>query len=324
MVTAATSTLSQHNETPHLDWIDLSRHLDVLADRVDRMDKRQSRTVSLVNETPSSADEIIAKAFESDATIFEIGEILRSTLLGRQGAVIVTLAQADADAERLQKLQLLVGYALGHNVNHRSEDQPERALFEITPRTDVRYGGNGENASSIGPHTDGSGVQAIIDVLGLCCIAQTQGSGGQTLVSNALQAVLSLTEKDRTLLAQPWPRTNPYDRKAEPTTFVRRPIALLRVPFEFSYHPQRIRQALDRCGEATPERFEALANLDAALWRYSTAVKLERGELLLVNNRRFGHGRIGFAHDPMSPRRLERQWISWRASEARLSILRHE
>jgi Taurine catabolism dioxygenase TauD, TfdA family len=296
--------------------IDFRPYLNIIAPRIARLGvSKGPGWMPLVDETPAEADRIIGAAFANDSTLWEIGELLKIVLWGRCGAVIAILGDANDDPVMLRKLQLLVGYALGTNANLYSEDQPHRALFELTPRPDVRYGGNGENASSIGPHTDGSGVGVLIDILGLGCIHQTESPGGQTLIIDALRAVLSLTTYERALLSEPWPRTNPYDAQTPTSAFVRRPIAVVRDPFEFSFHGQRVRQALDRCGEATWERLQTLANLDAALWRHSTPVKLQTGELLLLNNRRVAHGRVGFVHDSANPRRIERQWIKWRWNE---------
>lgn len=304
-----TTALAQTPETfpPH---IDLRWYFDIIDERVRRL-----AASLLVEMNPTEADHILASAFENDPTVCEIASVVRGPLVGRAGAVRVIVGDPFCNPATLRVRQLVVGFSLGNNANHYSEQQRHRALFEITPQLSIRYGGNGENASTIGPHTDGSGVPSLIDILGLLCINPASSAGGETLVYDALRAVLSLPSHYQAMLAQPWPRTNPYDPNTLPIDFVRRPIAIVRDPFEFSYHPQRIRQALDRCGESTPERMEVLSGLDYALSRHCTPLKLQTGELLLLNNRKAGHGRIGFVHDEQNPRRLERQWIKWRIGE---------
>lgn len=309
-----TSSLGVHSigrDTRAVRRIDLTRYFAIIGKRIDSLGAAVTTEVlALVDERPPDADRIIGAEFANDPTVWEIGAELRSALFDGPGAVVATIAYPDVPPMILRKRQLVAGYSLGRNANHHSEDQPDRALFEISPRLSVkRYGGNGENASSIGPHTDGSGVRAAIDILGLGCINPAYGPGGETLVCDALQAVLALSARDQAELAERWPRTDPYNAHCSPADFVRRPIAVLRDPFEFSYHPQRVQQGLDACGEATPERLRILSELNAALMNHAAAVKLSAGELLLINNRRLAHGRIGFVHDAGNPRRLERQWI---------------
>jgi len=171
-----------------------------------------------------------------------------------------------------------------------------------------------------GIHTDSSSVDCLPDIVGLLC-EQPSRNGGDSLLCNALRAYWSLR------LRSPWAI------KILEQDFIRDVVTpgrdqnqsnLLRNSFPifspsspgqtrtFRYMRYWIEKGQERAGRPLSTRqMSALDALDKELRAPANIVrlKLERGDLLWVNNRRVAHGRERYRDTADNQRRLHRIWV---------------
>ncbi|HEY6766853.1 MAG TPA: TauD/TfdA family dioxygenase [Candidatus Sulfotelmatobacter sp.] len=243
-----------------------------------------------------------------------VGSRLQELVLKQTGIALVKCGlQCTPDMARL--LQLILGCEFGLNVTTtpESDDRPLFALEAVQdPTVRGMYSGNGLRGNAIGFHTDGSGsTDRSVDLLSLLCIRPAR-FGGQSRVANAQQAYNSLPSAAKDVLAEAFPRENPFAPGVTGALKVgpifcgveRYGVSY----FHFSYHPQRVRNG-SRCDM---ERFSAtigtLQMLDEALERFSCDINLMTNEILFVNNSAIAHDRRAFIDDPQAKRQLERFW----------------
>lgn len=280
--------------------------------------------MDLCDTYPGAIDWAIRNEQESSA-ISEDLEVVAPGLLSRveetlfcgYGFIILRTGLPSQEGAA-RSLFLTIGRAFGENVS-RDAVGKECDWLELKsiadPTFDGVYSGNAFHDQMVGYHVDGGGDDdREVNVLGLMCAVKA-ARGGETIVANAAMAVRDLPLRIARQLEEPWLRTHPY----EPRTLDR----MHRAPVvssldgskevEFSYHFQRLRNALRLQGEPDDsERFQALDSLDDSLGRYSCRFLLEPGDLLFLNNRTLAHARTAFKDDPERPRRLLRLWVGER------------
>ncbi|MDE0885401.1 MAG: TauD/TfdA family dioxygenase [Myxococcota bacterium] len=174
--------------------------------------------------------------------------------------------------------------------------------------------------SETGMHTDSSAVGALPDFVGLLC-EEPSLEGGDSLISNALTIyhdlkgshpeIIDLLENNfirdvvtpgaskslESLLLNTFPIYSP-GRHGEGSTF--------------RYMRYWIEKGAERAGlSLKPEQYEAFNRLDEALNSPENQIKLrlDRGDILLANNRTLAHGRTGYSDRPGHRRQLQRIWV---------------
>ena len=175
-------------------------------------------------------------------------------------------------------------------------------------------------SAETGIHTDSSSVDCLPDIVGLLC-EEPSRNGGDSLLCNALRAYWSLQVR------------SPEAVKALEQDFIRDVVTpgrdknqsnLLRNSFPifspsapgqrrtFRYMRYWIEKGHERAGRPlTRTQLWALDALDAELWARESVVriKLDRGDLLWINNRRVAHGRESYQDTPDNLRKLHRIWV---------------
>lgn len=250
-------------------------------------------------------------------------------LLHERHGVAVVRCGAAIDADVARAIEIVVGSTFGKNVSMVPEE-PDRPLFEISAKPKegkqadaikrVVYRGNGKNQRPIGFHTDGSGTaDRRVEVLGLLCIRPAR-FGGCSRIANSHAARFLLPECVQSVLRKTYPRMSPYEESQRPEALQLRPIYGPRLRddvYEFSFHPERVRQGLEiRDGFVTAEAEEAIAALEAALEASSVDVNLHANEILFVNNLCVAHDRSAFRDQHGVERTLERFWAGCSSESA--------
>lgn len=151
----------------------------------------------------------------------------------------------------------------------------------------------------LGFHNDGYDYTTVPSYIGLYCL-QSDCEGGETYFSDFKKAWKTLDEEQvATLLSQEFFfQTDPAEYYNTPSSGLTSQI-LDGDTFRFSY--AYIKRLSD------DEHFNScLDALNAALVERKEAVKLEPGDLILINNKDFAHGRGAFK----GSRKLARYWLS--------------
>ena len=151
----------------------------------------------------------------------------------------------------------------------------------------------------LGFHNDGYDYADVPSYIGLYCL-QSDCEGGETYFSDFKKAWKTLDEEQRAALL-----TEKFFFQTDPAKYYNTPSSGLTSQildgdtFRFSY--AYIKRLVD------DEHFNScLDALNSALVARKEAVKLEPGDLILINNKAFAHGRGAFK----GIRKLARYWLS--------------
>ena len=173
-------------------------------------------------------------------------------------------------------------------------------------------------AAATGFHTDSSSVDTLPDIVGLLC-EEPSTLGGESLITNALRAYRDLYSRMPeaiAILEQEFIRdvvTPGRERTHSNLLRNRFPIFSGRGHSRtFRYMRYWIEQGQERAGlPLSKEQVSALDALDGLLAAPEHAVqfRLERGDMLFVDNRTVAHNRLAYQNSPGTHRRLQRMWI---------------
>ena len=212
-------------------------------------------------------------------------------------------------------LYLALGMAMGDVVSpygrlHSVEDRGVDYTCSAVPVS--------ATSASTGFHTDSSSVDTCPDVVGLLCEAPSS-DGGDSLISNALRAHrdLCLTDPEAiAVLQRPFIRdiVTPGCERSRPNLLRNRfPIFSGRSHNRtFRYMRYWIEQGQRRAGLPLDlEETAALDTLDRVLSAPENVIRLrlEKGDMLFIDNRILAHNRLAYRDAPGHTRRLQRIWI---------------
>ena len=250
-----------------------------------------------------------------EANLAPLLRAVESSLWHGCGAMLLR-TRVDLPSDAVRCLQLIVGEAFGDNLTI-APDEPGRPLFRITAAEGQgqagNYKGNAKKRVSIGFHTDGSGVLPPVTLLSMSCIRPAL-HGGESRLSDARSVYGNMSPAALAVLESPLPRENPYPDTSRPP-IVMAPVFDPADNGAFSYHPQRLRNGITTArGSLSHAETRALDELDARLETGAIELRLEAGDILMLDNRRIAHDRRSFVDDPDAPRLLERLWIGARAA----------
>lgn len=250
------------------------------------------------------------------------GAALRDELLAGDGLCLLrgldTLGDDTPAGEEQRRIAYLaIGCALGEPMLQYGRLYPvvDRGASYTTQAVPVSM----TNAETCF-HTDSSAVGVVPDFVGLLCEEPSE-QGGDSLVANALRALDALRAEHPeavALLEQPLVRdvVTPGVEKTRANLLQNRfPVfapsdrpggALFRyMRYWIEVGQQKADAPLDDAQR------EALDRLDEALARdeHVLRFRLERGDVVWVNNRTMAHNRTAYRDTPDNVRRLQRMWI---------------
>ncbi len=170
-----------------------------------------------------------------------------------------------------------------------------------------------------GYHTDSTAKLYYPDIVGLLCL-QPAKSGGESLIANAanlINAILDNHPEYNEILHQPWCRDVITPGTIHNTeAILANDIPLFQYDSEggviFRYMRYWIESALIKLGKEVPSSLTvALDSIDDyfAAPEHAMSFRLERGDMLYVNNRFLCHNRTAF-EDGEHPRTYVRAWIN--------------
>lgn len=244
---------------------------------------------------------------------------LRRQLRSGDGFAVVTgLGALGLDDAALRHCYTALGRALGEPMLQYGLLYPvvDRGRDHTREAVPVSMTG-----ATTGFHTDSSSVDVVPDYVCLLC-EQPSDDGGDSLISNALRARAEMAIAAPELLAeleQPLIRdvvTPGRERDLDNLLQNRFPVfAAAAHPggATFRYMRYWIETGQERAGQPlTARQRRALDLLDELLERDDHVVRcrLERGDMLFVNNRVLAHNRTAFHDTPTNRRRLQRMWIA--------------
>ncbi|MFT7535001.1 MAG: alpha-ketoglutarate-dependent taurine dioxygenase [Hyphomicrobiaceae bacterium] len=170
-------------------------------------------------------------------------------------------------------------------------------------------------------HTDSSAVDVVPDFVGLLCEQPSQ-QGGDSLVSNALR-IHSLLQRDAPKLLESLRRNKFRDVVTPGKEKTHENLLRNRFPIFadsdceggvlFRYMRYWIEVGHRKAGVSLgAAEVEAMDRLDALLQHPDNVVRfrLERGDILWVNNRLVAHNRTAYQDTPNNVRQLQRMWVS--------------
>ena len=170
-----------------------------------------------------------------------------------------------------------------------------------------------------GYHTDSTAKQYFPDIVGLLCL-QPAKSGGESLITNAANLINYLADEHpefNEILHQAWCRDVITPGTVHNTeAILANDIPLFQYDHEsgviFRYMRYWIESALVKLGKEIPtDLTRALDTIDAYFAQpdHAMCFRLERGDMLFVNNRFLCHNRTAF-EDGEKPRVYVRAWIN--------------
>lgn len=231
------------------------------------------------------------------------------------GALRVTTGSHYSESE-LRRLYAMTSRALGW-INNRYTyffDVMDRGLDYTKEAIPVS-----KTKAETGYHTDSTAKHYFPDIIGLLCL-QPAKSGGESLITNAanlFQHIITEHPELKDLLHQPWCR----DVITPGTVNNTEAILANDIPIYqydsnggviFRYMRYWIESALVKLGSEIPsELTKALDIIDNyfAAPEHAMCFRLERGDMLFVNNRFLCHNRTAF-EDGENPRVYVRAWIN--------------
>lgn len=220
----------------------------------------------------------------------------------------------DFDDTCLRRYYLAFGVLLGDPLGNYG------SLYEVKDR-----GGDytktaipvSQTRAATGLHTDSSALDVLPDMVGLICI-RAAAEGGSSRVACAIRAYLKLQDFENQHLSL---LENPHLRDivtpgADQSQRLRNQFPV------FSTDPDRgllcrymrfwIEKGYEKAEVPVPEGLsEALDTLDRCLEEEDSVAhfRLQRGEMLWVDNCTTLHDRTEYVDDPEAPRLLLRQWV---------------
>lgn len=249
------------------------------------------------------------------------GDELRLQLLAGDGVSLLRgLDRLALSDEHLRCLYLAIGCALGEPMLQYGRLYPvvDRGASYTTSAVPVSM----TNAETCF-HTDSSARDAIPDFIGLLC-EQPSNHGGDSLISNALRIheVLQRTAPDvLEALQRPWIRdvVTPGLDKDLPSLLRNRFPVYSRCDRPggvlFRYMRYWLERGQEKAGlpldAAAKRAFDVLDELLASP-EHMVRFRLERGDVLWVNNRTLAHNRTAYQDEPGNTRLLQRMWIELR------------
>ncbi len=246
------------------------------------------------------------------------GAELRQRLVAGDGLGLVRGAAAlGLDEEQQRCLYVALGCALGEPMLQYGRIYPvvDRGASYKTQSVPVSMT-NAETAF----HTDSSAVDVVPDFVGLLC-EEPSARGGDSLVSNALRVHEVLRrEAPEALVVLESPKVR--DVVTPGTEKTRANLMRNRFPVFapsarpggvlFRYMRYWIEVGQEKAGmPLDAAELRAFDVLDELLARPEHVVRfrLEKGDMLWVNNRVLAHNRTGYEDTPGNTRRLQRMWI---------------
>jgi len=153
-------------------------------------------------------------------------------------------------------------------------------------------------------HTDLSYIDHPPRHLLTCCVHPDTGGGGVTLLSDVNWAIGLLSSDDRRALQDPVFRFRypPGCDEGMSTSF---PV----ITFHGKERTPHLRFRPDRT-ECPPSHLESVAQLAEALSKGAIQLKLQAGDLLIVDNTRIAHGRSALSKIGASTRHLRRAYAA--------------
>lgn len=239
----------------------------------------------------------------------------KKQLLEAPGALRLQM-ECDYSDDQLRLLYAIVSRSLGYLNNRYSYffDVQDRGLDYTKEAIPVS-----KTKAETGYHTDSTAKNYFPDFVGLLCL-QPALQGGESLITNAANLLSYLTEEKmhlNDLLHKPLYRDVITPGATQDLDAIRKnTIPLFQYDSHdgviFRYMRYWIESALQKLNEPAPEHLqEALDAIDAYFARPENAMcfRLERGDMLFVNNRFLCHNRTAFI-DGDKPRVYVRAWIN--------------
>jgi hypothetical protein len=231
------------------------------------------------------------------------------------GALRVTTGSHYNESE-LRRLYAMTSRALGW-INNRYTyffDVMDRGLDYTKEAIPVS-----KTKAETGYHTDSTAKHYFPDIIGLLCL-QPAKSGGESLITNAANLLHYITDQHpelKVLLHQAWCRDVITPGTVNNTeAILANDIPIYQYDSDggviFRYMRYWIESALVKLGREIPsELTKALDIIDNyfAAPEHAMCFRLERGDMLFVNNRFLCHNRTAF-EDGENPRVYARAWIN--------------
>ena len=248
----------------------------------------------------------------------EMRQVLQEGLSGPPGFCWLAVPEsAHLNDDELRAFYLLAGLILGepnnrygylYDIRDRGSDYTKEAIPVSHTKADTGF------------HTDSTSAEYFPDVIGLLCIRPAY-QGGVNLISNAADCWLELEKNattDHDFLQRPLIRdviTPGSDTSLEALLANRFPIfSQGKFGLRFRYMRYWIERGAEKAGQRLTDReLRTLDLLDEALQAsaHCLEIKLERGQMLFVNNHFLAHSRTEF-YDPEATenkRLFVRMWL---------------
>ena len=273
---------------------------------------------SAMGDRPAGAKDLDDFAFDPASTplLARFGHRLRERLLRLEGICWIQGLDAWGLSEEEQRfVYLALGLAMGEVL------EPYGRLYAVEDRG-VDYTTSAvpvsATAATTGFHTDSSSIDNWPDIVGLLC--ESPGSqGGESLVSNGLRAhrelrlrapqAIEILEQDfiRDIVTPGSARTRANLLRNRFPIFGSSGVPTLRYMRYWVERGQR-----DAGLPLSRRQTAALDALDEVLRAPENVVqfRLERGDMLFLDNRILAHNRLAYQDGEGSRRRLQRIWIN--------------
>lgn len=268
---------------------------------------------------PLATEETFVWQSEQWPCLSQFGNQTRQQLLTGDGVLCLQgLDQLGLDNQQLRCFYAAFGCAIGQPMLQYGRLYPvmDRGASYTTQAVPVSMT-NSETCF----HTDSSAVEVVPDFVGLLC-EQPSHNGGDSLVSNAFRVYQTLQQEAPELLTalrRPKYRDVVTPGKAKTHENLLRNYFPIFADSEqcggvlFRYMRYWIEAGHRKAGvPLAAQELEAMNLLDELLQRPENVVKfrLERGDILWVNNRLFAHNRTAYQDTPTNIRQLQRMWVA--------------
>lgn len=250
-----------------------------------------------------------------------LADALRERLYGEDGLVRLSLRSVPAAYRRLA--YAAIGAHIGEPVLRYG------LLFEVTDRGGSHFDSAipvSMTRAASGTHTDSSARNCLPGIVALLCETPSPEGGTSRIVDAvaACRALMLEHPEAHERLQGPFIRdivTPGLGQGIDALRNNRFPVLRLQPEFEFRYMRYWIEKGQERAGRALDgSDLAALDALDATLERdeFATTFRLEAGEAMFLDNRRFAHGRDAYAQGDGPPRLLWRMWLDDKVQTAPL------
>jgi len=242
----------------------------------------------------------------SDASLAKITKILTDD---SGFCLIKGLDISGCDHKYLEEFLIDFGSLFGKVIPQNSLD--EKIVHVINKGQSLAKGGRYHNTSDSGSmHTDSPQYSKPPKLLGLMCIESAM-SGGESRLVDGISIYKKLQEEEinsLNLLNKDFKFDKRGDYKSGEKSYTLAPI------FEVGKDKFTFRYLFDYINlkEEDKETLDAISKLNCLLDqdKYNFRIKLEIGDILLVNNYRLAHGRDKFQDHESSKRLLYRLWVN--------------